>query len=230
MKGTTCFPERSYSSRKVHTAIDLVVSTLSLKHLEGKPFVQIGPIQSAKDSRKLQQAFNELQHRKMIQNLSQLLYSVTDEKRFYHVSGGFSSQDAALDYLIEPLHREGLVPEDFRDAILRREALSNTRIGSVALPQAIGTPAKKDTLSFLVSDVPIPWGRKEVWAVLLFTTASGHYQSACLKVLRRLSHVLERKETLQKLLKCHCWQDFIDLMLKKWESPPRLSTGAGIPV
>lgn len=194
-------------------AVDIVVSTLGLKHLNGKRFVQIGPIRNTEDYRRLDLAISDLRHEKMLRNLALLLKDMTDDRRFYHVSGRFPSQGAVLDYMIAPLLEEGIVTEDFQKAVLHREALSSTRMGPVALPRAIGTPAEKDTLSLLVSDVPIRWNREEVWAVLLFTTASGHYHSACLKVLRRLSHVLKHKEVMQRLLKCRSWQDFTDLML-----------------
>lgn len=192
--------------------IDIVISTLHLKRLEEKRFVQIGPIRSVRDQRRLYQAINELHHEKLLENVQALLRSTVSEKRFYHVSGDISSQEQVLEYMLVPLLKEKIVTPEFKDAILRREALSSTAASQIALPRTPEYAAAQDTVSILLSDTPISWGRHEVRAVILLTSKEGHYNSVGLKLLRRFSHIIGRKSALKNLLLCKNAREFCSLL------------------
>ena len=193
-------------------SVDVVVSTQDLTGLNGKRFVKIRPIRTQSDLRQLQTLINELHHAKMIGNLQRLLKDMVPESRLTRCPAGVTDMESALDTLIRPLISRGIVSDDFKSAVLRREAFASTTWGQIALPRVPEYAAAEDAISILLFDTPVSWGDVSVRAIILFTSRDGHYNTHCLRILRRLIHVLRKKGGQNKFFSCQTYEDFCKLL------------------
>ncbi|MCD7752336.1 MAG: PTS sugar transporter subunit IIA [Lachnospiraceae bacterium] len=193
-------------------SVDVVVSTQDLTGLNGKRFVKISPIRTQSDLRQLQTLINELHHAKMIGNLQRLLKDMVPESRLTRCPAGVTDMESALDALIRPLLSRGIVSDDFKDAVLRREAFASTTWGQIVLPRVPEYAAAEDAISILLFDTPVSWGDVSVRAIILFTSRDGHYNTHCLRILRRLIHVLRKKGGQNKFFNCQAYEDFCNLL------------------
>ncbi len=203
-------PERTsdLSSYKNIDEIDIIVSTLGLKELNGKQFLRISPVQNADDCNRLEAMINEIQHEKMVQNLKSLFQDLSDEERFYGCPSGVTDRDSALDCMIEPLKKKGIVQDDFRQLILERDDMITSGIDLIDILRAPEYDAQSDTMSLMILDAPVNWGEREIQAVLLITSRKTDYQPVCMKVLRRLFHVMARHGMTKKVLQCRSFAEF----------------------
>ena len=193
--------------------IDLIISTLPLKPECNKQIVQINPIRNTYDQQYLLSTAKKLQWQRISRDLQQMLEQITENDYFYMTGNEVLTQETALEQLTAPLVKDGVVGSDFLASVLDREQQSSTVMGQVAFPHEVVPTATKNTLSILISDVPIQWNDGKVRIVVLPTAMPGDYMSITLKVLHRLSYVLEHRNAGQKLLKCTCWKEVIDILL-----------------
>lgn len=193
--------------------IDLIVSTLPLKPECDKQIIQINPIRNTYDQQFLLSTVKKLQWQRISKDLQMLLENITKNDYFYLTGNEVITQEAALEHLIAPLVKDGVVGSDFLASVLDRERQSSTVMGQVAFPHEAVPTATKNTLSILISDVPIQWNGGKARVIVLPTAMPGEYMPITMKVLHRLSNVLEHKGGGQKLLKCKNWQDVIDILL-----------------
>ncbi len=208
-------PDRTsdISTYKDLDKVDIVVSTLSLKDLGGKLFLRIRPIRNADDTNRLEEMCNKIHHDKMVRSIQDLIRTMGSNERFYNCPDGINDMRSAIDLMTAPLIEKGIVGEDFKDFVLEREQLASSGVDMIAAPSVPQYFAKEDTMSFLIMKKPVDWAGREVGAVLLFTSVEGHYQSRCMRVLRRLLHVMGRRDTAKKMFQCCTFEEFGNLFM-----------------
>ncbi len=192
---------------------ELIVSTQGLKNLGGKKYIRISPIQNANDRNRIDEMINKIRHDKLLDSISGLLNDMRDDEYFYRCPEGIYDRTSALEYMIRPLIESGVADEEFERDILERAELADSGTDIIAVMSAPEYYAKKDTLSFMILGRPINWGDRQVQGVILFTSAEGSYQTRCFKVMRRLLHVMGRRETPKKILQCRSIDDLNRLFI-----------------
>ncbi len=194
-------------------SVDVVVSTLSLKDLGGKKFLRISPIQNASDRNRLDEMINGIRHDKMIESLKEIFKNMSDEDRFYYSPPEVNDRESAIEYMVRPLIESGTADESFKEKILEREEIDDNGVDLIAVLCTPEYCAKEDTMSLMISQKPIPWGDRQVHAILLFTSEEGNYQPMCMRVVRRLIHVMGRRDTPKKISQCRSFKEFNNLLI-----------------
>ena len=193
---------------------DLVISTSKINHECNVPTIMISPIMSLPERKNLYTNIEKLRKKKYNILLNQSLSKICEDNFFYLNDEENLDSYHIIHKMVKAPIEKGYVSANIERDILKRESISDTAIGVIATPHSIEMNALKTTMSVMISNTPIKWGKNNVRIVLLFTIAPNEYSSSYANVLNLLSAKLQEKSYVKKLLSCKSITEFIDLVLQ----------------
>lgn len=146
---------------------DVILSTMPLKHGLDVPTLQISLFLNSEDESRIFQLLNRLDkikyHRNFVAMMERLM-----RKELFHISGSLKTREEIIDYLCRDLYEKGLSEENFRENVLKREAMSATSfVHGFAVPHATEVSEGQSCISILLLKEPVKWGSFQVRLVVL---------------------------------------------------------------
>ena len=148
---------------------DFVIATVPIE-LEGIPVIQVSPVLSETDIKKIQKFLMkkkeyEPETQKNYEYLQQFLHS---EIAMFDCD--LKSKEEVIHLLGSRMITEGYVDEGFIDSVFKRENLSETALGNlIAIPHAFEGHIKKQGIGIMTLKKPINWGDEKVQLIFLLS-------------------------------------------------------------
>lgn len=188
---------------------DLILTTLPLGHNLDILTVQISIFVNSEDESKILQSLSLLDSYRLKQEFVASIKTMM-EPRFFYIDLDFDTPQKVLSFMSDELYHAGLVEQNFKDAVLKREELSPTSfIYAFAVPHPLNAQSKESKISVALLDKPIQWGEFQVKLVLLLAI-----QEERQKILRTffdwLSNIISDSKKLSSLMKVKNYDEFIN--------------------
>ncbi len=158
-----------------------VIETLDLEQLSGctelivsvvpsdnfPHVVTIAPFPKSEDYRRIRKEIRKIK----LESYSRQLYGYFTQylsPQYFRIGHAFSDRDAALSSLCGEWQREGIVTEEFKGRILRREEIGESSFcRTLALPHRCEDCVKQSSIYLLLNKTPMPWGQDRVNFLIL---------------------------------------------------------------
>lgn len=157
--------------------VDLILSTVSLEEKETK-VIEMTTIPSEEELRTISQYITEqFSERKsfqlgdaMSEESHPLLFYL--ENAFIQLNQTYTSSKEVIRKLVSPLVEKEFVDDNYLQSVLEREKLSTTAFETgVAIPHGNPEYVKQTSISVIVNEKKINWGKEKVDVVILFSIA-----------------------------------------------------------
>ena len=191
---------------------DLILTTLPLEHDLDILTIQISIFVNTEDESRIFQALNLLDSNNYKEEFSSSIKTMM-EPRFFYFDLNFDKPKEVVSFISDKLYEAGLVEEDFKEAVLRRESLSPTSfIYSFAVPHPINALSKESKIAVALLKKPIQWGEFQVKMVLLLAIREDEH-----KVLSTffdwLSNMVNDPRRLSNLLNTKTYDEYIHYII-----------------
>ena len=193
---------------------DLIISTV-----DGNfecPHVVIQPFLTGDDIANITKATEKIQGSKQADALKTYLLNFFNPRLFFK-NPSYTDKTDAIKKLSQNVIQLGYADASLTEAVLMREAMSDTAFGSVAVPHALQGNTYKSFLSFAISDTPIQWGAKEVNIVLLIGV-SGDSKTMFTQLFDYLVTILSNTTNVRNLSLAKDYDDFLSRLTKHIEA------------
>lgn len=189
----------------------IIVSTISLSGHYQKETVFVTPLLSERETESVRRAAVRIRKHQDALELEGLAAYLMHESLFDHRRGA-SSFDAALAEMSEGLCAEGYVDADYIDSVRKREELSPTTFGSVAIPHSLHPMAKCSAVSVLSLEKPVTYAGARVNLILLIAIRPDE-QELFSQFFNRAAAILTEGDRAVRLARCASFEEFRNLFL-----------------
>ncbi|NCG67466.1 PRD domain-containing protein [Bacillus coagulans] len=185
------------------STIDLIISTVPIKEKLQMPVQVVNTFLEERDVHSIKNYISQHQNA-----LEQYLHP---SRIFIHQH--FDNKEAVISFLCNQLYREQLVPDNFKDLVLEREAIAPTCYGNlVAVPHPIHSVTTETFWTVCTLDCPIPWSEQQmVQFICLLNVKQGSHGDLD-RMFKKLISIIENKTIVQKLIESKTPNDIIELI------------------
>ncbi len=189
-------------------SLDFVISTIPISKELSVPVIEVNTILGGEDIEKIDSIFS---------TEDQDTFEYTREELvFLHEK--LHTKEEVISFLGEKLQQLGLVDHDYTRSVLKREAVSPTCFGNlVAIPHPIVPQTETTFWAICTLEKPIMWEHKAVQFVCLLNVEKNSSKNLQ-KMYNILLSVIDSKDLIQQLLKCHTYPEFIHVFTKKYSN------------
>lgn len=193
--------------------IDLILTTLQLKHNLDIPTIQISLFLNTEDESKIFQALNLLDKKRFRKDFEDSLIGLI-EKDTFHYGLDLQTPEEVIGYMCDHLKKLGYCNDAFKESVLQREKIAATSfVYSFAIPHSLSIPSYRSCISVAFLKKPIQWGDFEVKMVMLLAIDEG--QSDILKMFFSwLSNMINDANHFALLLETKSYEEFISKILE----------------
>lgn len=188
------------------TKIDFVITTVPLEKLS-VPHIYLNMAKLDKEISKIEDFMGKFKEVKAE------IYSLFDESFYFHDKVADKKQ--LLAKMTQQLIQKNVVPEEFYESILEREAINQTNINEwLAIPHPMSLLAKRSAVSVAILPEGVDWGEGDlVKIVFLFAISKEDYEDTE-EIYSLLLELMEREDIRQEILKQTDFQNFIEQIKK----------------
>lgn len=192
---------------------DLILTTLPLVHNLNILTVQISIFVNSEDETKIYQALNLLDQNKLKEEFAVSIKTMM-EPRFFYTDLDLDTPKEVLNFMSDELYKAGLVEENFKESVLKREELSSTSfIYSFAVPHPLNAMSKESKISIAFLKRPIQWGEFQVKLVLLLAI-EDEKQKTLRTFFDWLSSMVSDSKKLYSLMQVKSYDEFINHIIE----------------
>src|SRR5699024_1666274 len=147
--------------------IDLIITTLPIKHNLDIEIVKITMFFGYEDESKIFRALNTLDKKRFIEEFSDEFGTLIDE-RFYFSNLDLNTREEVITFMSEKLEEENIVSSDFKKSVLDREKMAATSFAySVAVPHSLTLMSNQSKIVIGILKKPIKWNNYDVQLVIM---------------------------------------------------------------
>lgn len=185
------------------STIDLIISTVPIREKLQIPVLVVNTFLEEKDVRSIKNYIS--QHQNAVETY------LHPSRIFIHQH--FDNKEAVISFLCDQLYRMQLVPNNFKDLVLEREAIASTCFGNlVAIPHPIRSVTVETFWTVCTLDRPIPWSEQQmVQFICLLNVKQGSHGDLD-RMFKKLISIIENKTIVQKLIESKIPNDIIELI------------------
>ncbi len=192
---------------------DLILTTLPLVHNLNILTVQISIFVNSEDETKIYQALNLLDQNKLKEEFATSIKTMM-EPRFFYMDLDLDTPKEVLNFMSDELYKAGLVDENFKESVLKREELSPTSfIYSFAVPHPLNAMSKESKIPIAFLKKPIQWGEFQVKLVLLLAI-EDEKQKTLRIFFDWLSSMVNDSKKLCSLMQVKSYDEFINHIIE----------------
>lgn len=193
-----------------HPDIDLILSTVPLKHSLSLPCIQIHPFFTMADASLAEHAIVQIKARKQQQSFLRGIRTIIFPDFFEHLNQPMSKEEV-LHYMCARLCERDFADERFEADIMERERLSSTGFVDFAIPHTMNMCGKHSCMYILMNDTPIQWDENAVKLVIMLCFNVSDRQ-VFNTVFEPLSISLLNRKVIQQILQVHSCEEFIGII------------------
>lgn len=114
------------------------------------PNINISIFLTSNDIKKINLKIQDVRTLKETNVFDQNLYDFFD-KRFFEINNNYNNRDEVIDHIFETFYDNGVVKQEYRNALFDREKMSSTAFGNIAIPHSIKMNAIKTKAFVLIN-------------------------------------------------------------------------------
>lgn len=190
--------------------IDLILTTVPLRHDPEIPSIQIQPFLTMADSNIVERSIARIREEKKQASFIEQLQSILLPEFYEHLDRPMTRKEV-IHYMCGRLHDAGFATDGYETAVLEREQLSSTAFTNFAIPHTINMKENKSCMYILINDTPVKWDDNEVQLVIMlcFRTAD---RPIFYTVFEPLSFSLLNRAVVQKIVQTSSYEEFIQII------------------
>lgn len=193
--------------------IDLILSTVHLNHPHECHSIVVNPLSWQQSQTLISSILDQI----VLERKTRLLRDSFNryfraDHFFVDLPPTLLERDALLDELCNALENSACTTPEFRYGVKRREEMSSTAFGNIAIPHSVQADAIESCIAIAVSPHGITWGNDRVTAVLL-VAMSGIEMDTFRSVHEALTLLFSDSEFIQRLCSVHTFDEFHQLVL-----------------
>lgn len=192
--------------------IDCIISTLEFNSSVNVPFIYISPFLGQMDLKKVEKAIEDLTVKKNMLEFKKWLEEFIN-KDLFHINSSLDDKTSILQYMTKILVKKNYVDNDFLNQVLKRENLSPTAFGNIAIPHTLKMVAKRTGIFVFLSKKPINWDNKNVQVILLLAI-NKEDSNTFRKLYENLISIFSDTKNINRLLNSINYKDFITKLSK----------------
>lgn len=191
-------------------SIDFLITTVPLPPVVlPRPAIQISPMITAEDIRKIEFMINNYQSLHYLRSLFR------NELFFPGIEG--ATKQEALDNLTSKMLQTGLISEAFVTAIKEREAMSSTEITEqTAIPHCFLSIPIDTMLAIGILKQPVPWGKARVQLLIVGIINPSVKKNKC--VFPMIYRLIHNPEKVQRLIAQTTPESFMQILFENIET------------
>jgi lichenan operon transcriptional antiterminator len=190
--------------------IDLVLSTVPLKHNLEIPSIQIQPFLTMVDARIVERSISTIKEDKKHSHFLQETQKILLPEFYEHLCQPMTKWET-IHYMCGRLYEAGFSTSNFEAAILEREQLSSTAFTNFSIPHTVNMKELKSCMYILINDQAIPWDESEVHLVIMLCISAADRQ-IFYTVFEPLSISLLNRAVIQRILLTNSYKEFIQII------------------
>jgi activator of the mannose operon, transcriptional antiterminator len=190
--------------------VDFIISTVPLERIH-VPHIVVSPLLEAKDKDRLNQFFDQLEHKGTGSQENFYLSQLID-KDLIHLKVDKEHRYEVVEMLGNALFQKGFVDEKFTHSALLRERNSATSIGAgIAIPHGNPTMIKKSAIAVAVLSEPLEWGDQMV-SLIFMLGISNDNQKQAKGAIKQIASLSEHPSSVQSLVEAKNTHEFLSLL------------------
>ncbi|WP_440896629.1 BglG family transcription antiterminator [Amphibacillus sp. Q70] len=191
---------------------DLIISTIQLNVISETPCVFINPFIGEKDKKNIGNIINEIQKQRETNSFKDNLKSVIS-KRIFTIDNQVASKEQAIQTACDLMFQNGYCDENYINEVIKRERLSSTAFGKIAIPHSMKMNGLNTGMSIIINPEGIKWDDQKIYIVLLLCIQKND-KRIYHEIFDKLSDVLTVDSIVQKLISVKDYDSFIETLFK----------------
>lgn len=193
---------------------DLIITTTPIAHDLSILTIQTSVFINNEDESIIFQALSKLDKKRFQHIFNQKISQLIDPDYFYMDLNKKTSTEV-IEFLCDELYEGGIVNENFKAGVLKRESLSPTSFAySFATPHSFGDDVVTPTISVALLKNPIDWGCFKVKLVILLAINEEDHDTSKM-FFDWLSQTISDAGHFSSLLESKNYDDFIKKITKE---------------
>lgn len=185
------------------STIDLIISTIPIQEDFGVPVQVVNTFLEEKDIDSIKKTIST--HQNEVENYIQ-------PSRVY-LQQDLPDKESAIRFLCDELYKQELVPKDYVNLVLEREAVSPTSFGNlVAIPHPITPVTDKTFWAVCTLERPIVWHDQQMVQFICLLNVKKGSQGDLDQMFKKLISVIENKTIVQKLIESKTEEELIETL------------------
>lgn len=190
--------------------IDLILTTVPLRHNPEVPSIQIQPFLTMADANIVDRAIFRIREEKKQASFIDQLQSILLPE-FYERLNRPMTRKETIHYMCGRLHEAGFATDEYEPAILEREQLSSTAFTNFAIPHTINMKENRSCMYILINDTPIKWDNNDVQLVIMLCFSAVD-RPIFYTVFEPLSFSLLNRTIVQEIVQTSSYEEFIQII------------------
>lgn len=182
--------------------IDYIFTTVSLNKKYPVPIYEINLFIDTNDILTYKQLFEEGEKNYLLDYYSTNLFMPQLKA---------ASKEEALKQMCQHISHYGLAPDDFYEAVMKREALGQTDFGYIALPHPYKVMTTKSFVCVAILEKPILWENNEIQVVFLMSIGKEK-DKELENFYKSTSNVMFDKEKVQALIDQPRFETLVEIL------------------
>lgn len=193
---------------------DLVLSTIPLSVTSlSVPVLNVSLFPNSKDINAIFKRIENIKKEKKSRLFEDHLRKILNQ-RLFRRNVPFRSEHEAIEYMTSVMHSEGYVSDTFIDEIQERERMSSTAFNNLAIPHSMKMSAIKTGMFVIINETPTNWGNQQVNLIMMLSI-NRNDRNLFNEVFENLTMVLTENETMEKVLRCASYDEFIKTLVDR---------------
>lgn len=194
-----------------HLKTDLIISTIDLTSNPSFPQVRINPFISKKDREVIEQKINIIQKEKYAATLKKDLQFLMKKDLFW-IKGQQINQEEVIQKICTFIEKQGYCDSDYVNKVRKRESLSATAFGKIAIPHSTNMEGIKSCLAVFINPNGIQWQKNTVYIVMLLCI-NPEDKNLYHEIFDKLGDLLIDEAIVDKLKNSNNYDDFFDKLV-----------------
>nr|WP_246583138.1 PTS sugar transporter subunit IIA [Clostridium simiarum] len=186
------------------SSIDFIISTIPIKEPIGIPVQVVKTFLEEED----------------IDNIKSKIYLGPEHKTslFLHhsrvfIHKEFDNKESVLRFMCEELYKQGLVPKNYINLVLEREAVASTGFGNlVAIPHPIKPVTEEAFWTICTLKQPILWENDQMVQFICLLNTPKEVKENLNNMYEKLIFVIEDKMFVEKIIKSDSVDEIINIL------------------
>ncbi|WKF86155.1 BglG family transcription antiterminator [Lacticaseibacillus pantheris] len=199
-------------SDKLPRKIDFVIQVNSIETIAEFRHTNISQFLTQSDYQRVNTMIQTIKREKESTNFIENLRRFFPEENF-KILRGINNRDAVLRSVTDHLYKRGVVTENFYEQLLKRESMSSTAFGHIAIPHSLRMTAKKTEGFVIVAPRGIHWDNNTTLVNLVFLLAiQKNNNSAYRNIFDDISQIMIEPKNIAMLVQAKNYRDFVKIL------------------
>jgi len=173
------------------------------------PNINISIFLTSNDIKKINLKIQDVRTLKETNVFDQNLYDFFD-KRFFEINNNYNNRDEVIDHIFETFYDNGVVKQEYKNALFDREKMSSTAFGNIAIPHSIKMNAIKTKAFVLINQKGIWWDDKNKVNIVIALAVMKDDVKMFRDIFDKVSDVMIDAQHVAELVSCKTYEEFFN--------------------